>query len=192
MRPGDIYTHVFYWGFPTVIDGKVNSDLFKAQKRGVYFDIGHGQQSFMWRNAVPAIKQGFWPNSISTDVHGGNTCGAMLNMTNIMSKFVCMGIPLEEVIRCSTINPAREIKRSDLGHLSAGAVADIAVFKLQKGDFGYTDARNAGFKGNSNIKNFMTLFGGQIVFDPYGLSATNWEDIPKDDIYWEITSGILY
>jgi dihydroorotase len=185
MRPGDIYTHCYYPGFPTVDENlKVNPDVLKAQKRGVYFDVGHGGGSFSFRTAVPSIQQGFWPNSISTDVHGGNISGAMVNMNNVMSKFLVIGIPLDEVIRRSTINPATEIKRSDLGHMSVGANAEIAVFEVQKGKFGFTDIRGAKFIGDSNIKTFMTIFNGRIVFDPYGLSATVWDKIPKDNPYW--------
>ncbi len=169
MRPGDIYTHVFYWGFPSINkDGKVNPDLFKAQERGGFFDVGHG----------------FLPNSISTDVHGGSIVGAMANMNNVMSKFLAMGIPLEEVIRLSTINPATEIKRPDLGHMSVGAKAELAVFEVEKGEFGFTDIRGAKLIGDSNIKTFMTIFDGRIVFNPYGLGATLWDEIPKDDSYW--------
>ncbi|MFC1693190.1 amidohydrolase/deacetylase family metallohydrolase [Candidatus Latescibacterota bacterium] len=187
MRPGDIYTHCYYPHFPTVDDNfKVNPDVLKAQESGVYFDVGHGGGSFVFRIAVPAIKQGFWANSISTDAHRSSSMGPMLNMTNVMSKILVIGIPLKEVIRRSTINPALEIKRPELGHLSVGAVADVSVFKLEKGKFIYTDVRGGKFIGDRNIRNFMTLFEGRIVFDPYGLSSTVWDKIPKDDEYWVI------
>jgi dihydroorotase len=193
MQPGDIYTHCYCPGFPIINkDGTVNPDLFKAQKRGVYFDVGHGGGAMVFRNAVPSIKQGFLPDAISTDLHETSAGSAMLNMANTMSKFLCAGIPLEDVIRRSTINPARIVNHSELGHLSTGATADIAVFELIEGNFSYTDIGGGKIYGDKKIQPFMTLYGGRIVFDPYGLSATKWEEIPGDSKYWENYNKIGY
>ena len=106
--------------------------LLEARKRGVLFDVGHGGGSFLFRQAVPAIKQGFLPDSISTDLHIGSMNGAMATMLTTLSKFINMGMTLEDVIVRATWNPARQIKREDLGHLSAGAPADIAVLRLAR------------------------------------------------------------
>src|SRR5437667_5940109 len=108
MRPGDIHTHVFAQQFPIILpDGKLNPIMAEARARGVIFDVGHGAGSFWFRNAVPAVKQGFVPDSMSTDLHTGNY--TVLSMNNVMSKFLAMGVPLEDVIRRSTVNPAQEI-----------------------------------------------------------------------------------
>ena len=134
MRPGDIHTHVFAQQFPILLpNGRVDPILWKARKRGVIFDVGHGAGSFWFRNAVPAIEQGFVPDSISTDLHLRSMIGPAQSMTNVMSKFLAMGLPLDDVVRRSTTNPARAIKRPDLGTLSVGGEADIAVLEQLEG-----------------------------------------------------------
>ncbi|MBT4485389.1 MAG: amidohydrolase/deacetylase family metallohydrolase [Candidatus Latescibacteria bacterium] len=185
LRPGDIYTHCFAYQFPIVLEnGKVNPDAIKAKERGVYFDVGHGAGAFTFRRAVPAIKQGFYPYSISTDLHIGNVNGPVVNLANVMSKFLCMGMPLEEVIRCSTMNPAHEINRPDLGALSVGAVADIAVLELHEGEFGYTDIGRGKIIGDKKLKCVLTMFGGEVVYNLSGVSYPLWQNISKDHRYW--------
>lgn len=180
LRPGDIHTHVFAQQFPIVLeDGKLNPIMTKARERGVIFDVGHGAGSFWFRNAVPAVEQGFLPDSISTDAHLGSIIGPAVTMVNVMSKFVAMGVPLDEVIRRSTVNPAREIHRPDLGTLSVGAPADIAVFQLLHGDFSYMDDGFARMNGKAQLIPRMTVLGGKIVYDPSGLSMVEWRKAPK-------------
>ncbi|MBM3768877.1 MAG: amidohydrolase/deacetylase family metallohydrolase, partial [Acidobacteria bacterium] len=128
LRPGDMYTHTYLAWVPMLDDkGKVRQYLFDGKKRGVKFDAGHGGGSFVFRHAAPAIKQGFMPDSISTDLHTSSMIGGMKDMPNVMSKFLNMGMTMQQVIAASTWQPAQQIKRTDLGHLSVGAVADIAV-----------------------------------------------------------------
>ncbi len=185
MRPGDIHTHVFAQQFPVIKkDGKVNEILFQAQRRGVIFDLGHGAGSFWFRNAAPAIKQGFLPNSIGTDLHKGNINGPVVDMITTMSKFLIMGVPLEEVIRLSTVNPAKEINRPELGTLSVGSEADIAVIEMLKGRFSYADCGKAKMTGDKKLRCVMTLRAGEIVYDPSGLSMLEWENAPPE--YWVI------
>ena len=174
MRPGDIHTHVFAQQFPIILaDGKVNPALAEARARGVIFDVGHGSGSFWFRNAVPAQKQGFIPDSMSTDLHTGNY--NEVSMTNVMSKFLAMGVPLDDIIRRSTVNPATEIHRPELGTLAVGKDADIAVLELAKGHFSYIDCGVARFDGNANLTARMTIRAGRILYDPSGLSMVNWE-----------------
>ena len=174
MRPGDIHTHVFAQQFPIVLaDGKINPALAEARSRGVIFDVGHGAGSFWFRNAVPAFKQGFIPDSMSTDLHTGDY--NVVSMTNVMSKFLAMGEPLEDVIRRSTVNPAAEIRRPELGTLSIGKEADIAVLELTKGDFGYIDCGVARMDGKVRLSARMTIRAGRILYDPSGLSMVEWE-----------------
>jgi dihydroorotase len=174
MRPGDIHTHVFAQQFPILLaDGKLNPIMAEARARGVIFDVGHGSGSFWFRNAVPAQKQGFVPDSMSTDLHMGNY--TVVSMNNVMSKFLAMGVPLEDVIRRSTINPATEIHRPDLGSLTIGKDADIAVLELMKGRFGYIDCGVAKMDANVKLAARMTVRAGRIVFDPSGLSMVEWE-----------------
>lgn len=173
MRPGDIHTHVFAQQFPIIVDGKVNPIMQQARARGVIFDVGHGAGSFWFRNAAPAVKQGFLPDSFSTDLHSGNY--TILSMNNVMSKFLSMGVPLEDVIRRSTVNPAKEIKRPELGTLSVGRDADIAVLELQRGEFSYIDCGLARMDGKLKLTARMTVRAGRIVYDPTGLSMVEWE-----------------
>lgn len=174
MRPGDIHTHVFAQQFPIILpDGKINPALTEARARGVIFDVGHGSGSFWFRNAVPAQKQGFVPDSMSTDLHTGNY--TVVSMTNVMSKFLAMGVPLNDVVRRSTVNPASEIHRPELGTLSVGMDADIAVLELMKGRFSYIDCGVAKMDANVQLAARMTVRAGRIVFDPSGLSMVEWE-----------------
>ena len=173
-RPGDIHTHVFAQQFPILLpDGKLNPIMMEARARGVYFDVGHGAGSFWFRNAVPAVKQGFVPDSMSTDLHTGNY--TILSMSNVMSKFLSMGVRLNDLIRRATVNPAQEIRRPELGTLSAGKDADIAVLEELHGNFGYVDCGVARMDGQAKLVARMTIRGGRIVYDPSGLSMIEWQ-----------------
>jgi dihydroorotase len=174
MRPGDIHTHVFAQQFPIILaDGKLNPAIGDARARGVIFDVGHGAGSFWFRNAVPASKQGFVPDSISTDLHIGDY--TTVSMNNVMSKFLALGVPLVDVIRRSTVNPASEIHRSELGTLSIGKDADIAVLDLMHGHFAYVDCGVAKMDANAQLIARMTIRAGRILYDPSGLSMVQWE-----------------
>ena len=173
-RPGDIHTHVFAQQFPIILkDGKVNPILAEARNRGIVFDVGHGQGSFWFRNAVPSAKQGFLPDSISTDLHVGDY--RTVSMTNVISKFRAMGVPLFDLIRRSTVNPAHEIHREELGTLSAGKEADIAVLEELHGKFGYIDCGLAKMRADVQVVARMTIRAGRIAYDPSGLSMIEWE-----------------
>lgn len=173
MRPGDIHTHVFAQQFPIILaDGKINPALAEARARGVIFDVGHGAGSFWFRNAVPAKEQGFIPDSMSTDLHIGDF--NVVSMTIVMSKFLALGVPLDDIIRRSTVNPAAEIHRPELGTLAVGKDADIAVLELSKGHFSYIDCGVARFDGNAKLTARMTIRAGRILYDPSGLSMVEW------------------
>ncbi len=181
LRPGDIYTHV-YSGLRKELDehtGKVNTGLFEGRKRGVVFDVGHGGGSFAWRIAVPAMKEGFPPDSISTDLHIGSMNAGMKDMLNVMSKFLALGMSLEDVVRKSTWNPARQIKQDGLGHLSVGATADIAVLRLENGSFGYVDSFGGKMKAKQRLACELTLRDGRVAYDTNGLARPDWETLPK-------------
>ena len=185
LRPGDIHTHVFAQQFPIVDkDGKVYDHLWQARERGIIFDLGHGAGSFWFRNAVPALRDGFPPDSISTDLHMGNINGPVVSMITTMSKCLCMGMPLQEVILRSTVTPAHEIGRPELGTLNVGAEADVAVLKLLQGSFGYTDCGRAKMMGGEKLECALTARAGKIVYDPTGLSMPEWENAPE--AYWTI------
>ena len=185
MRPGDIHTHVYAQQFPILDEnGKPNQFLFEARDRGIIFDVGHGAGSFWFRNAYPAIQNGFSPDSISTDLHTRNIHGVVIDMQSIMNKILNCGMPLQEVIYRSTVTPAREIGHPELGHLSVGAEADVAVFNLQEGEFTFVDCGRATMKGTQKLECSMTLRAGEIVFDPSGRSMPAWENAPE--AYWKL------
>jgi dihydroorotase len=179
LRPGDIFTHCFanVRGRTSIVDenGKVRPYVWEAQKKGIVFDVGHGGGSFVFDQAIPAMEQGFLPNSISTDLHTGSMNGAMKDMLNIMSKFLNMGMPLKEVIATSTWDPAKYIKHKELGHLSEGAVADIAVLSLKQGDFGFTDVRGKKINGTQKLECELTIREGKVVYDLNGISMPEWQ-----------------
>jgi dihydroorotase len=175
LRPGDISTHFYRWPAPLLDkDGKVAPYLEVARKRGVKFDVGHGGGSFHFPNAEPLVRQGFWPDSISTDLHSGSINGAMIDMLNVMSKFLALGVPLVEVIRESTTNPAMEIKRPQLGQIGVGADADIAVLRLERGKFGYADVKGGRIDGTERLGCEMTFRAGKIVYDLNGRAGVPW------------------
>ena len=181
LRPGDIYTHV-YSGLrhEQVEGGKVNPALWEARKRGIIFDVGHGGGSFFWRIAAPAVREGFRPDSISTDLHIGSMNSGMKDQLNVMSKFLALGLPLEEVVQDSTWNPARFLQHLELGHLTAGATADIAVLRLENGNFGFVDAYGARRGGQRKLVCELTIRGGKVVYDLNGISRPNWDQLPGD------------
>ncbi len=179
LRPGDIYTHLYLGAVPMLDpEGKVLPYLFDARRRGVLFDVGHGGGSFQWRQAVPAVRQGFVPDSISTDLHVSSMNAGMKDMLNVMSKFLALGMSLEDVVARSTWNPAREIHQEELGHLSVGAPADIAVLRLIKGDFGFLDAGGRRMNGSQKLVVELTIRAGRVVWDLNGLGGDDWQTAP--------------
>lgn len=180
LRPGDIFTHTYSYGpaqRETIVDenGKVKPFVFKAQQRGIIFDVGHGGGAFSWRQAVPATRQGFKANVISTDLHTRSMNGGMKDLGNVASKFLAMGYTLPEVISRVTWAPANVIHRPDLGHLSVGAGADVAVFDLHKGNFGFIDVRNKKVLGNEKLEAQLTIRAGKVVWDLNGLTADDFK-----------------
>lgn len=178
LRPGDISTHMYRAPIPFVnSEGKLYKYLNVARKRGVIFDVGHGQGSFVFRNAIPSIQQGFYPDTISSDLHTSSMNGAMMDLPNVMSKFLAMGMPLHEIIRATTIKPAQLIKHPELGHLSVGAVADVAVLNLMHGKFGFYDAGNGKIESDRRLFNELTLKDGRIVWDWNARGAVDYHEL---------------
>lgn len=181
LRAGDIYTHCFSGNRRELLeDGTPNPGLFSGRKRGVYFDVGHGGGSFKWSVAAKCLEAGFPPDSISTDLHIGSMNAGMQSQTSTMSKFLALGLSLEDVINQSTWNPAREVQREDLGHLSEGAIADIAVLRVQSGEFGFVDSFGARQEGAERLVCEMTFKDGLLAWDLNGRTRQDWRELPFD------------
>ena len=183
LRPGDIYTHCFGQlqtrePIVDVASKRVKPFVWEAQKKGLIFDVGYGGISFAFSQAIPALKSGFFPNTISTDIHTGSMNNAMKDMLNVMSKFIAMGMDLPSVIRASTWNPAKAIRREELGSLSVGSVADVAILNLHDGKFAVRDTGVFGFfdytgqkiEGKQKLEAEMTIRKGRIVYDLNGIA----------------------
>jgi dihydroorotase len=182
LRPGDILTHTYAHvdGRTPIVgdDGKVRSYVWEARKRGIIFDAGHGGGSFLFRQAVPALKQGFAPDVISTDLHTGSMNSGMKDILNTMSKFLNLGMSLTDVIKANTARAADAIKRPDLGHLTVGGEADVAVLNLRRGTFGFLDVSGGKFTGTQKLECELTIKGGQVVWDLNGISRPPWTENP--------------
>ena len=179
MRSGDIITHSFeeITERMPIVDsmGKLRPFVSAAQSKGVLFDVGHGGAGFWFNQAVPAFKQGLIPNTFGSDLHRFSMNAGMKNMLNIMSKYMAIGMKLDEVIAHSSWNAAKAIKREDLGNLSEGTVADIAILSLQKGKFGFIDAAGNKLAGKQKLEAELTIRAGKIVWDLNGISAKTWK-----------------
>ncbi len=179
MRPGDIITHSFekISERMSVIDeqGNVRPFVKEAQKKGILFDVGHGGAGFWFSEAMPALQQGLIPNSFGTDLHRFSMNAGMKDMLNVMSKYLAMGMTKEDVLVRATWYPAKSIKREDLGHISEGAVADIAVLSLRNGNFGFIDAGGNRIEGHEKFEAELTIREGKIVWDLNGISAQKFE-----------------
>ena len=176
LRPGDIYTHTYAkldGSRETILDeekGTLQPFMKAARERGIVFDVGYGGASFNYTQAIPALKAGFFPTTISTDLHTGSMNTSMKDQLSVMSKFMQMGMPLPEVIRASTWSSAKAIKREELGHLSLGAEADITILNIRKGDFGFYDKTGYKVKGNEKFECEMTIRAGKVVYDLNGIA----------------------
>ena len=178
LRPGDIYTHCYSGHRDELLRGKVNPAMVDGRKRGVFFDVGFGAASFYWYVAVPLTQQGFFPDSISTDIHRNSVNAGMKDMLQTMSKIMALGASLEDVVRMSTVNPAKQIKRPQLGNLDPGAEADVAVLRLDRGRFGLLDSAGARYPGDRLLNCEMTIRAGKVAWDLNGRAAMDWKNFP--------------
>lgn len=178
MKPGNIHTHFYGRLTPQIDENKrVQDYMWKARDRGILFDVGHGSGSFWFRIAVPAIRQGFFPDTISTDIHKSSIMLPHATLTNVMSKFLNIGMTLEQVVERTTVNPAKAIRRLDLGHLDEGSIADVAVLKLEHGRFAFLDSGRAKHIGDRRLTAALTLRAGEIVWDLDGLAAEEFSNV---------------
>src|SRR5690606_19092510 len=175
MRPGDIITHTYEQvseRMPIIDEqGNVRPFVWEARKKGVLFDVGHGGAGFWFSQAIPAARQQFYPHTFGMDLHRFSMNSGMKDMLDIMSKFMVMGMPLEEIIPAATWGAATAIRREDLGNLDVGAVADIALLGIREGAFGFMDSGRKTLHGNRKFEAELTLRAGRVVWDLNGRSG---------------------
>lgn len=181
-RPGDILTHTY--GRPVVStgfkeaavdeNGRLRDHWVEAQENGFIFDVGHGGGSFFYDIAKPATEQGFWANTISTDIHTGSMNGGMKDLMNVVSKMMDLGMPLQEAIAASTWEPAKVINREDLGNLSEGVEADIVIIRHRTGYFGFIDAAGVVEQGDEKLETEVTIRAGRVVYDLNGIATEQY------------------
>jgi dihydroorotase len=190
LRPGDIYTHAFsgHRGEQDSTTLKASAAMLIGRKRGIYFDAGTGGASFAWSVAIPLLQNGFPPDSLSTDLHIDSMNSTTKDMLNVMDKFLAMGQSLQTVIQEVTWNPAREIQRPQLGNLSVGAPADVAVLSEEHGKYGFEDMYNTKFMGDTKLICELTVRSGKVVYDLNGISMDLWNapqsSDPKLSSHW--------
>ena len=184
LRPGDIYTHCFSGlrGEQDPETGKASKALLIGRQRGIYFDVGHGGGSFSWTVAIPVMQGGFLPDSISTDLHIDSMNAGMKDMLNVADKFLAMGQTIPQVVTEMTWNPAHELKQDQLGNLSVGAPADIAVLSVEHGNYGFEDMYNTKLMGTQKLICQLTVRAGKVVYDLNGISSDMWDVQPTSDI----------
>jgi dihydroorotase len=179
LGPGDILTHM-YSGSRGEQDPESNGPskaMTDGRRRGIHFDVGHGAAGFQWRTAVPLMKAGFVPDSISTDLHVRSMTAGMKDMLNVMDKFLAIGMSLDDVVARATWNPARVIQLEQLGNLSVGSPADIAVLRLEKGTYGFVDWVGGRMNGTQRLACEVTLRDGKVVYDLNGMTSEPWETL---------------
>lgn len=178
MRPGDMHTHMYNDRQVEIVsrfNGRVHEYAMEARRRGVLFDLGHGAGSFLWPVATAAARQGFFPDTISTDLHSSSIMIQQSDMPNCMSKMMLLGMKLQDAVAKSTMVPAKVIhKYPEIGTLSEGAIADIAVLALRDGVFAFKDSWGKKRLGKQKLEAVLTVRDGKLVFDAEGRGFPEW------------------
>jgi dihydroorotase len=163
LRPGDVLTHAFrpFPNAPSTAQGTVKPAVLAARDRGVLFDIGHGMGSFAFKTARAMLANGFLPDTISSDVHALCINGPAFDQVTTMSKLLCMGMNLSDVIKASTENAAFALKRTELGSLKPGSVGDATILSIDEGEFDYVDTVGEHLIGDRKINSRGVVIGGK-------------------------------
>lgn len=181
MEPGDIITHLcsHHAGGVMGQGGTVISELRDAVKAGVTLDPAHGRFNFSFEVARRQLDQGVVPDTISTDMGLLNWKATVYSMAETMSKFLAVGLSLEEVIRKTTANPAKALGLSDtLGAIAVGREADLSVLDIVAGDWEFTDSSSAHFRGTQAIVPAVTIRAGEVITPDWGPHPWGWLPAP--------------
>lgn len=189
LRPGDIHTHVYAQQFALFDeDKKVAGYMQEARERGILFDLGHGAGSFWFRNAVPCYQQGFYPDTLSSDLYLDNVAGPVISLLHIMSKYLAIGMPMDEVVYRATARPAQVIGHPELGTLSPGSCGDIAILRKETRNVHFADAGRASLPGQAILHCEATFRAGKLVYNPYAFCMPDWRTAPES--YW-VSPGVI-
>ena len=163
LRPGDILTHAFrpYPNAPVTAQGTVKQAANEARRRGVLFDIGHGKGSFAFKTARAMLANGFFPDTISSDIHAQCINGPAFDQVTTMSKFLCLGMPLADTIAASTANAAFALRRPEFGSLKPGSAGDATILSVRNGRFDYVDVVGEHVTGEHNIASEGVVIAGR-------------------------------
>ena len=163
LRPGDVLTHAFrpFPNAPIDHQGRIKDAVLRARQRGVKFDIGHGKASFAFKTARGMLANGFYPDTISSDIHALCINGPAFDQVTTLSKFLCMGMPLRDVIAATTVNAAMALKRPELGTLKVGSIGDATILSVRSGEFDYVDAVGEHMTGDKRIVSDGVVIAGR-------------------------------
>jgi dihydroorotase len=163
LRPGDVLTHAFrpFPNAPVDSRGKPRDAVRRARERGVFFDIGHGKGAFSFKTARAMLADGFHPDTISSDVHALSIGGPAFDQVTTLSKFLCLGMELRDVIAASTVKPAAALKRPELGSLKPGSVGDATILSVREGEFDYVDVLGQHMRGEKRLTSEAVVLGGR-------------------------------
>ena len=163
LRPGDVLTHCFrpFPNTPITGQGAVKPAVEDARRRGVLFDVGHGMGSFAFKTGRAMLAAGFVPDTISSDIHVLNADGPVFDQTTTLSKFLCLGLPLADVIRATTVNAASAMRRPDLGTFAPGSAGDATIFSVSEGRFDYVDSVGEVMRGDQQIVSEGVVLAGR-------------------------------
>lgn len=181
LRPGDILTHCFTGNDMGIADetGRIRPEIAQLQKDGLVLDIGHGTGSFGYTLAESMVEQGILPDVISSDIHQLAVQGPAFDLPTVLSKFLNLGMNLPQVIACATVNAARAVNLDDAGTLAVGQQADVALFRIDEGDFTFYDSRMVARSGSKLLVNTRTLVKGEDLPQKQERPNHFWAKLPE-------------
>ena len=181
LRPGDILTHCFTGQSNKIVrpSGVINENIHKLKEQGLILDIGHGTGSFAFDTAEKMLAQGILPDAISTDIHQLAIQGPMFDMAVTLSKFLLLGMTLDQVIEAASTKPAKAMRKPDLGTLAVGSAADIATWTIENGDYTFQDIFMNTRKGNQLLVNQATIVDGCLLERTEEEPLQPWAKLPE-------------
>lgn len=180
LRPTDILTHCFTGQNMKIVDdtGVPDPAILALREKGLVLDIGHGTGSFSFETAEAMLAAGVLPDVISSDIHQMAIQGPMFDLPTTLSKFLNLGLSLPDVIERATARPAAAMRKPELGSLKPGNPADVALFRLEEGDYVFRDIHMNGRRGNQRLVNTLTMIDGEVLPHAPESPLHPWAKIP--------------